>query len=175
MGVLILEVLAKSLGLGNAWRWHWSCMSWIAQQADGDDALRLALVWPAMPYNLSGFAVRRALECLGAQLDDLTLLHDDIDLAPKRAATKETGSAGGNRGVRSVQETFETDAIRRLRFGIGRPSNGSRDPADISRHVLGDVEQELLEHWSQEAASGALHDILGIPRPAQSDNNGELM
>lgn len=173
LGALVVESLAKKLGLDGRWTWYWGCCSWVclagpdmrgtgdafAALVDPADG-RLALVLPAVPYNYSGFAVSGVLASLGAGVDDLVVLQDDIDSAPCRGTAKRGGSHGGNRGVRSVQESLGTDDVRRLRLGVGRPPNGERGVLAVMSHVMGQLEDDVLDHWEQAAGDGTLVSLL---------------
>ena len=60
---------------------------------------------------------------------DLVVVFDDIDLPLGKVRVRQTGSAGGHNGVRSMIEAFGTDALRRVKIGVGpsRPAGrGSR-------------------------------------------------
>jgi peptidyl-tRNA hydrolase, PTH1 family len=107
-----------------------------------DDSTRLAsgewrgtpvkLVKPLTFMNVSGPVVRRALHRHRAGPAELILVYDDIDLTLGKVRVRMTGSHGGHNGVRSVIETLDTDAIRRVKIGVGRPDH----KAGISDHVL---------------------------------------
>ena len=82
--------------------------------------------------NVSGPAVRRALARLGAEVADLVLVYDDIDMELGKVRVRLKGSAGGHNGVRSVIEALGRDDIRRVKLGIGRPEHRH----DVADHVL---------------------------------------
>ena len=65
------------------------------------------------------------------------------------------GSDGGHRGVRSILEVFRTDALRRVRIGVGRPDEENQ----LIDHVLtafSQMELPIIEKACVEAASQAL-------------------
>ncbi|CAE7230176.1 pth [Symbiodinium natans] len=170
LGSLVLESLAEELDLD--WEWWWSCFGWVAHARVNE--LTLILFIPGTFYNLSGFAVRRACVVLGLESHQLVLLHDDIDLDRFCWATRDGGSDGGNRGVRSVFQSLDP-GVRRLRIGVGRPA--SRDPKTVACHVLAPVDQELLERWQAAARNGELLEILGLrgpPTDNRSSTRGRL-
>ena len=72
------------------------------------------------------------------------------------------GSAGGHNGVRSLLEHLGTDAIRRVKVGIGRPGEPGRDRDQVADHVLSPFfpdELPIIEAACAEAATQAL-DLL---------------
>jgi len=64
---------------------------------------------------------------------DVTIFHDEIDLAPGKARIKTGGGHAGHNGLRSIDSHIGPD-YRRVRLGIGHP--GHKDL--VSRHVLHD-------------------------------------
>lgn len=178
MGALVLEALAANFEDEVEWRWCWSCMCWIAAPREGCD--RPVLVQTYAPYNWSGFSVRRVLELLDTQAEDMVLLHDDLDVAPGRSVSKASGSAGGNRGVKSVLESLGTDRVRRLRLGIGRPaeaeaasSGGSRSRRAVIAHVLSEVDADTLASFQASVAAGEVHKLLGLEGTVQPGTSGK--
>lgn len=99
---------------------------------------RLYLAKPQTFMNVSGPAVRRILQTLGAGPEDLVLVHDDIDMELGKVRTRLKGSAGGHNGVQSVIDALGTEGVRRVKIGIGRPAH----KAQVPDHVLTVFEAE---------------------------------
>ena len=117
------------------------------------------LVKPQSYMNVTGPTVRRALARLGAAPSDLVLVYDDIDMELGKVRTRLKGSAGGHNGVRSIIETLGTDAIRRVKIGIGRPPH----KAQVPDHVLEAFESDEEEAVAQAVAT-AVERVLGLLR-----------
>jgi peptidyl-tRNA hydrolase len=69
------------------------------------------------------------------------------------------GSAGGHNGVRSLIEAFGTDALRRVKIGVGRPGRPGEDRDRVSDHVLSPFypeEHDTIAGACDEAADQAL-------------------
>lgn len=66
---------------------------------------------------------------------DLLVLVDDVDLEPGQMRIRARGSAGGHRGLRSVEAALETTEYGRLRIGVGRPEDAGVD-VDLASWVL---------------------------------------
>jgi len=90
-----------------------------------DVALAIPLAW----MNQSGTAVVELLARLGCVPQDLTVVHDDLDMEPGRLRLKRSGGAGGHNGVASTMTELNSDQFSRLKIGIGRPAPGT-DSAD---------------------------------------------
>ncbi len=83
---------------------------------------------------------------------EIILVHDDIELPLGEWKFQEGGSAKGHKGVKSVQAALGTQAIPRLRLGIGRPPEG----ADVSDYVLENFtaeEEKIVERVTKEAVA----------------------
>jgi PTH1 family peptidyl-tRNA hydrolase len=111
----------------------------------------LYLVKPQSFMNVSGPAVRRVLHALDAAPDELVLVYDDIDMALGKVRTRLKGSAGGHNGVQSVIDALGTEAIRRVKIGIGRPEH----KRDVPDHVLTTFEPDEDEPVATAVAAAA--------------------
>ena len=83
---------------------------------------RVALVKPRTFMNLSGEAVRYALDRYRVRADAVLVILDDLDLPLGKARLREHGGSGGHNGLNSVNAALGTTDYARLRIGIGRPS-----------------------------------------------------
>jgi PTH1 family peptidyl-tRNA hydrolase len=119
----------------------------------------LYLVKPQSFMNVSGPAVRRILRAIGAEPADLVLVYDDIDMELGKVRTRLQGSAGGHNGVRSIIDTLGTDAIRRVKIGIGRPAH----KAQVPDHVLEAFDPDEREVVDRAVATAA-ERVLGLLR-----------
>ena len=73
---------------------------------------------PATYMNLSGQVVREAVDA-GVPADRLILLVDDKDLPLGLGRFRPGGKDGGHNGLRSIHGALGTEAVARLRLGIG--------------------------------------------------------
>jgi PTH1 family peptidyl-tRNA hydrolase len=88
--------------------------------------------------NLSGRSVSRLVERLDVGLDDLIVIHDDLDLPPAKIRLSSGSSSGGHKGIKSIIQELGTQDFIRLRVGIGRPNNPQISEDDIINYVLSD-------------------------------------
>ncbi|MGA0845565.1 MAG: aminoacyl-tRNA hydrolase [Luteolibacter sp.] len=138
VGFMVLDRLAASLRIEfqSVPRWQ----SHVCKLPD-DGAM---LVKPQTFMNLSGRAVRQILAWHKWSPDSLLVIYDDMALPLGRLRFRESGSAGGHNGIKSLIEHLGTDVFPRLKIGIG-----SCQPGQMSGHVLGKFspdEQGLLEN-----------------------------
>ena len=88
---------------------------------------------PLSYMNLSGPAVKGLVKKHKVPLEDLIVIHDELDLDAGKLKLKSGGSSGGHNGLESIIGALASDGFCRLRIGIGRPQNKS---VDISDYVL---------------------------------------
>ena len=104
---------------------------------------KVLLVKPQTFMNLSGQSVGEAVRFYKLTPADVTVLYDELDLAPGKVRIKTGGGAGGHNGIRSLDTHIGKD-YRRVRIGIGHP--GAKEL--VYNWVLGDfakADQEWLE------------------------------
>jgi len=119
----------------------------------------LYLIKPGSFMNVTGPPVARIARKLRLGPADLVIVFDDIDLPLGKVRVRLKGSAGGHNGVRSLIEAFGTDALRRVKIGVGRPGRPGEDRERVSDHVLSPFypeEHDTIAAACDEAADQAL-------------------
>lgn len=96
----------------------------------GDE--KVLLVKPYTFMNLSGEAVLPLMSYYNISPDELVVVYDDLDLDPGKLRLRQSGSAGGHNGVKSIIEMLGTQDFKRVKIGIGRPQYGRK----VVDHVL---------------------------------------
>ena len=120
-------------------RWHVRLRSWksvadLAVVPDRD----VLLAEPKTFMNLSGQAVAGLAGFYKIEPADIFVVTDDVALPVGRLRARREGGAGGHNGLKSIIQSFGTQAFPRMRVGVGRGDN-RRDLAD---HVLGRFEAD---------------------------------
>lgn len=96
----------------------------------GDE--KVLLVKPYTFMNLSGEAVLPLMSYYNISPDELVVVYDDLDLEPGKLRLRQSSSAGGHNGVKSIIEMLGTQDFKRVKIGIGRPQYGRK----VVDHVL---------------------------------------
>lgn len=129
IGFMAVDVIARRHGFA-PWRQRFKGLA-----AEGQVAGQKILLLKPMTYmNLSGEAVQAAAAFYKIPPVDITLFHDELDLAPGKIRVKRGGGAAGHNGLRSTDQRLGTPDYWRVRLGIGHPGHKDR----VTGHVLGD-------------------------------------
>lgn len=123
-----------------------SFSGWAQQGRIG--AQRILLLKPATFMNDSGRSVRAAMDFFKKAPGDVTVFHDELDLAPFKVKVKTGGGTAGHNGLRSTEAHIGND-FRRVRIGIGHP--GHKDK--VTRHVLGNYAKAEMDPLSDVLAA----------------------
>jgi len=118
----------------------------------------VTLAEPQTYMNLSGISVNRLRNYFRIGMEDLIVIHDDLDLPFQTIRLKKGGGHGGHKGLLSLIENLGDRDFLRVRFGIGRPERKSM----VEEYVLAPFspeEEDALPGLIQKAAE-AVGDIL---------------
>lgn len=122
--------------------------------ADGTiNGERALLLKPQTFMNRSGDSVGAATKFYKIAPENVTVLYDELDLAPGKVRLKVGGGTGGHNGLRSIDPAIG-NTYRRVRLGIGHPGHKEL----VTRHVLGDfakADGEWLEPLLDAVADNA--------------------
>jgi peptidyl-tRNA hydrolase, PTH1 family len=139
---------------------HYRFAPWRARfqglAAEGEiGGTKILLLKPQTYMNESGRAVGEALRFYKGEPGDVTVLYDEIDLAPGKLRARTGGGAAGHNGIRSIAAHIGPE-FRRVRIGVGHPG----DPAFVHGHVLSDFaksDKAWLEPLLDAIADAAPH------------------
>jgi len=105
---------------------------------------QLLLARPQTYMNHSGQSVSRLVNKYKIGLNDILIIHDDLDLPLGTIRFRQSGSSGGHKGVDSIIYELESQDFPRLKVGIGRPLTSVPEiiEDDIISYVLSDFTPE---------------------------------
>ncbi len=116
------------------------------------------LMKPLTFMNESGSAVSQAVSFYHIDPEDILVIHDDMDMATGSVRIRNKGSAGGQKGMKSIISSIGTDNIARIKIGVGHSAKGEHEL--VPNWVLSPVpkaEREVFDH-AIETASKAAYD-----------------
>jgi PTH1 family peptidyl-tRNA hydrolase len=110
---------------------------------------RILFVEPQTYMNLSGRSLAEAARFYKVAVEDILVIHDELDLPFGRLQLKAGGGAGGHNGLKSSVQSLGADGFIRLRFGIGKPE-GPNAKERVAGYVLSNFDdgerRQLEEH-----------------------------
>lgn len=114
------------------------------------------LMKPLTFMNNSGSAVAQAVSFYKIEPEDILVLHDDMDLPTGSLRIRKNGSAGGQKGMKSIIQALRTEDIARIRIGVGHSQRGNHEI--VPDWVLSPVpkaEKDIFDHAINNAAQAA--------------------
>ena len=106
------------------------------------DGRRVILAKPQTFMNNSGVAVAALMQFYKVPLENLTVIHDDMDLKVGTSREKIGGGSAGHNGIKSIDANCGNE-YRRIRIGIGHPRDFD-NPMNPVDWVLGKFDAEQL-------------------------------
>ena len=100
---------------------------------------KVLVMKPVTYMNLSGEAVRQAVDFYKIPPERVLVVSDDTALAVGRLRIRKGGSAGGHNGLKNIIQHLGTDQFPRVRVGVGEKPHPDYDMADW---VLGKFQGE---------------------------------
>ena len=164
LGFRLLDRLARDLGAGEEQDQGHYRLAWATL---GD--YRIALLRPMAFMNRSGPTLARFPESVVAgPLGHLVVL-DDVWLPLGAIRFRLGGGAGGHKGLNSVLEYFGTEAVPRLRLGVG--GHSEEDLVDHVLHQFTDDEEKEIVSVLERACDGVRTFVTEGPDVAMSRFN----
>ena len=137
IGFMAVDAIAKRHGFA-PWRRRFQGVS-----TEGTlGGTKTLLLLPGTFMNESGRAVGEAAGFYKIGLDDIAVVHDELDLAAGKVRIKRGGGVAGHNGLRSISAHVGND-YKRVRVGIGHPG----DKNIVHSYVLSDFTKAERTGW----------------------------
>lgn len=156
IGFMALDAIAETHGFGP---WRNKFQGRICEGRLGDE--KCLLLKPSTYMNESGRAAGEAVRFYKIGLEDVIILHDEIDLAPAKLRVKTGGGVAGHNGLKSLTRHIGNEYVR-VRIGIGHPGDKSK----VHSHVLKDFSKAELD-WAEPLINAI---AASAPLLARGDN-----
>ncbi len=114
IGFMVIDNYASKKGLNSI------------QKKDGiyyEDVIngeKILLLKPQNYINLSGEVIRKYLDYYKIDINDLLIIHDDMDTTCGDYRLKPTGGSAGHNGLKDIESNLKTKDYKRLKIGISR-------------------------------------------------------
>jgi PTH1 family peptidyl-tRNA hydrolase len=122
---------------------------------------KVVVARPQTYMNLSGQSVSRLIKKFNINLNDLLVIHDDLDLPLGKIRISQGGGSGGHKGIDSITTHLGNPDFPRIRIGIGRPP--------IIEGSVNDKEAEIIDYVLSDFTPGEKKIITEtIPKVSES-------
>ncbi|QPM91943.1 aminoacyl-tRNA hydrolase [Pseudooceanicola algae] len=148
IGFMALDRIASDHGFGP---WRARFQGEVAEGRLGSQ--KVLLLKPTTFMNNSGQSVGEAMRFWKLGPQDITVFHDELDLAPGKCRVKQGGGHAGHNGLRSIHAHVSPE-YQRIRLGIGHPGHKDR----VAPFVLSDfakADQDWLDDLLRGLSDGA--------------------
>lgn len=88
--------------------------------------LNVRLLKPSTYVGGSGQSIQSLAKFYQINVDEILVVHDELDLDPGIARIKSGGGHGGHNGLRGTIKALGSQGFYRLRIGIGHPGDKSQ-------------------------------------------------
>ena len=92
---------------------------------------------PQKYMNLSGEVVKKYIDYFKIDINDILIIHDDLDQNIGNIKLKQNSSSGGHNGIKDIEKNIGTKDYKRLKIGI-------------SNNKMIDTKDYVLGHFSKE-------------------------
>ena len=126
---------------------------------------------PQTYMNLSGEAVREAVQFYKVPADHVLVIYDDVSLPVGKLRVRPTGSAGGHNGIKNIIAHLGTQDFPRVKIGTGAPAGGGADMIDWVIGEPSKAEKQVLLESFEKAVDAAACIIEHGCQKAMNDFN----
>lgn len=149
VGAMVLDELARRTG--TRLRAHKAGASAETTRLGPPPGVRAVLGVPHSYMNVSGGPVKALASFFSVPVDQLVVVHDELDIPFGEVRLKRGGGEGGHNGLRSITSSFGTKDYLRVRVGVGRPP-GRMDAAAYVLKDFSSTERKELPFLLDDAA-----------------------
>ena len=135
---------------------------------------KIIIARPQTYMNRSGEAVKGLLKFYKIPLENLIVIHDDLDIPFGTIRIRKQGGPGGQKGVKSIIDHMGTQDFNRIRMGIDRPP-GRMDAADYVLQRFSRNEEDQLEQLVKQASKAIQTIITNGMDQAMNEYNGQAL
>ena len=118
---------------------------------------KIIILKPDTYMNNSGECVLEFVNYYDIDIDDIIVVHDDLDLPVGSLRLRQKGSAGGQKGMDSIIRLLKSNEIKRIRVGIS--NNKNIDTKDYVLSKFTDEEKPLLMQAINSAKDALIYSF----------------
>lgn len=137
LGFMVLDGLAQNAGISDS-QWKSEKKALTAKIKLADEVC--LLVKPQTFMNLSGESVGALMKYYDVELEDLLIIHDEVDFPFQVMKFQKARGHGGHNGIRSTHQHLGSNDYARLKMGVGRPPGRQ----EVANYLLSNFSKEEI-------------------------------
>ena len=139
IGFQILDLIQAQLQKQFTFNSKFECFE-LKEKTNNENVI---FIKPTTYMNLSGNALIKVKNYFKVDTADILVIVDDINLPLGSVRIRESGSAGGHNGLKSIEAVLGTNQYKRIKIGCGKP-NADVDLKDYVLANFSKAEQDIL-------------------------------
>lgn len=167
IGFMALDLFSASLQASTAWKEEHKALTLRV----GIDGQNVMLAKPQTFMNLSGQSVQALMTFYKIPLENVLVIHDEVDQPFGQMKFNKNRGHGGHNGIRNISELMGPD-YSRLRLGVGRPAHPEMNVADYVLQKFSDEEMSKMPDFLNKAGDAIEAFIFEGLQKASSQFNG---
>ena len=104
---------------------------------DPQKKFKIIILKPQSYINLSGQVINKFVNYFKIDINDILIIHDDLDLPVGKIKLRMSGGSGGHNGLKDIENCLKTKNYKRIKVGISNNKN-----IDTKDYVLGRFNSE---------------------------------
>ena len=113
---------------------------------------KIIILKPQNYINLSGQVISKFVNYFKIDINDILIIHDDLDLPVGKIKLRMSGGSGGHNGLKDIENCLKTKNYKRIKVGISNNKN-----IDTKDYVLGKFNSE-----DKKIIDNSINTILNI-------------
>lgn len=114
---------------------------------------KIILAKPQTFMNNSGEAVVKIAKYYKIKLDDIIVIHDDVDLGLEKIRIAKDSSAGGHNGIKSIIQQIKSQNFIRIKIGIATDRKNKMESADYVLSRFGLFQKKKVKEITKKITS----------------------
>jgi PTH1 family peptidyl-tRNA hydrolase len=150
IGFTCVEEFVKRADLGG-WTDKKDLKCQLASGQLGD--AKVIVIKPTTLMNLSGEAVQAVVHFYKIPIQNIAVIHDELDVNFGQIRTRVGGSSAGHNGIKSITQMIGDENYGRIRVGIGPKKPAKIDSSDFVLQKFSTAESKNMPSLLQESTA----------------------
>lgn len=162
VGAMVVESFARQLHSSLKRHKKVSALTCETHVGNPGSIEKVVLACPQSFMNESGGPLKALMDFYGVEIENLVVVHDELDIDFTTLRVKFGGGDNGHNGLKSIRKSLGSGDFYRERMGVGRPP-GRQEPADFVLSPFSATERKelptVIDHGVAAVEALILHGL----------------